>query len=92
MITRVKHVCRVGVPGKAHVGEYEGRFVFPIISWLFHIYRWGFYFFGWFLWFRKPGQPHVEQAEEDEGGNGHLLKDNVKNGKAEAKNLPVGRV
>ena len=42
--------------------------------------------------FEKPGQPHVEQAEEDESGNGHLLKDNVKNGKAEAKNLPVGRV
>ena len=46
-------------------------------------------FFGWFLWFRKPGQPHVEQAEEDEGGNGHLLKDNVQHGKAEAKNFQL---
>ena len=46
-------------------------------------------FFGWFLWFRKPGQPHVEQAEEDEGGNGHLLKDSVKHGKAVAKNFQL---
>ena len=68
-------------------------------GWFFHsfhgcsIFKCVFFmFFGWFLWFRKPGQPHVEQAEEDEGGNGHLLKDNVKHSKAEAKKLPVGRV